>query len=70
MEDDEFWENFEQELYNYEDEEEFMGVLDSLLAYSKWLGKKTIDKFLDIVNEIDEDIIESLECKINDTILN
>ena len=64
--DEDFWDNFKDELYDYEDEEDFIEILDHLLAYKKWVGQETIDKFLDIVEEIDEDIRESLEDKLND----
>lgn len=65
IDDDEFWESFEDELYDY-DEDDIMEILDYFLAYSEWLGKKFIDRFLDVVEEIDEDIREVLEDRLNE----
>lgn len=63
MIDDEFWDNLSDELANC-DEEDFIDIFNTFVTYNKWIDEEAFDKLLEIARDIDDDIAEVLEEKI------
>ncbi len=62
---DDFWEAMEEQLIDAE-EEGFVEVLECFIAYSDWLENEVFDKLLVIAEDIDEDIQQILEEKLEE----
>ena len=59
LEDEEAWERLSEEL-ECEDESEFKKIIKLFHTYSKWISSDAIDKIIEISEESDEDMTESL----------
>lgn len=62
--DDEFWANMEEQLEDC-GKKDFIEVFKCFTAYSKWLEEDVFDKLLEIAENVDDDIRETLEEKID-----
>ena len=58
LQDDEFWDELSDQL---EDADDFKQVMKCFHAYAKWIPDDTMEKLLDLAEEIDEDIRPELE---------
>ena len=59
LNDEEAWEKVSDELYDA-DENEFKRIIKLLHAYSKWIPSDAIDRIIELSEESDEDMMESL----------
>lgn len=64
LEDEENWERLSEEL-EYEDEGEFKKIIKLFHTYSKWIPSDAIERIIEISENCDEDIAESLKAFSN-----